>query len=391
MMPRPSSGDLPLHVLTLTPFFPSDLDEVSGCFIAEPIKELKQFGVHSSVIAVAPFYYARKSPIPAAPAEFVRYPQIPGTHGLSSAGKLLYARLLRRIQELHGVHPIDVIHAHAALPCGEAAAILARRLSIPFVVTVHGLDVFNTCFLDGVAAAWRRKVSVDVYSTARTVLCISGRVQEVLKTGTAAEIRSMVLYNGVDPDLFSPAAGSQDLDQEILVVGNLLRSKGQELVLKAFGNLRLAFPKLRCRIVGEGPDRSYLEGLAQNLGISERIHFAGLLRRSEVAAAMQRCSIFVLPSSNEGLGCVYLEAMSCGKPVIGCRGQGIDEVIKHGENGWLVPANSLEELMGGVATLLGSSELRARMGSMARETVLKSFTLSQQAQHLATIYREAAV
>ncbi len=210
-----------LHVLTITPFFPSDQNEVSGCFIAEPIEQLKQFGVDSSVIATAPIYYPRKHPTPSAAADWVRYPHVPGNLGLSSAGKLLYARLLRRIRKLHSVKPIDVIHAHAALPCGHAAALLSRRLKITFVVTIHGLAVFKTCFLGGIPAAWRRKVSVDVYRAARTVICISGKVQEILKTGTPAETCSTIVYNSVNPILFSPnPAAVGQFDPEILIVGN---------------------------------------------------------------------------------------------------------------------------------------------------------------------------
>jgi len=382
----------PLHVLTLTPFFPSSENEVSGCFIAEPIEQLKQFGIESSVIAVSPIHHPRKKPSSAAAAEWVRYLQVPRNLGLSSAGKLLYARLLPRVRKLHRVKPIDVIHAHAALPCGHAAALLSRRLRIPFVVTVHGLDVFNTCFLGGIPAAWRRKVSVDVYRAAQTVVCISGKVQEILKTGMPSETRSAIVYNGVNPILFSPdspAAGS--LDPEILVVGNLLRSKGHELVLRALANLRASFPKLRCRIIGEGPERARFEALVRDLGIviEQQVQFVGRQSRSEVAEAMRRCSVFVLPSRNEGLGCVYLEAMSCAKPVIGCRGQGIEEVIEHGKNGWLIPPDGLEELMQGLAGLLGSPETCARIGTAARQTILEKFTLSHQAEHLATIYRQA--
>src|SRR5260370_10956601 len=193
-----------LHVLTLTPFFPSDQNEVSGCFIAEPLAQLKQFCFDSSVIAATPIHHAKKKPSSSAPAEWVRYPQVPGNLGLSSAGKLLYARLRGRVRKLHGVKPIDVIHAHAALPCGNAAALLSRRLTIPFVVTVHGLDVFNNCHLGGIPAAWRRKVSVDVYRAARNVVCISGKVQEILKTGTPAETCRTIVHNSVDPSLFSP-------------------------------------------------------------------------------------------------------------------------------------------------------------------------------------------
>ncbi len=389
-MSRSAEVDSPLHVLTLTPFFPSDKNEVSGCFVAEPIEQLKQFGVESSVIAVSPIHHPRKQPSSSAAAEWVRYLQVPGNLGLSSAGNLLYARLLPRVQKMLRVKPIDVIHAHAALPCGHAAALLSRRLNIPFVVTVHGLDVFNTCFLGGIPAAWRRKVSVEVYRAARTVICISGKVQEILKTGMPADTCSAIVYNGVNPSLFSPdspAAGP--FDPEILVVGNLLRSKGHELVLRALANLRASFPQLRCRIIGEGPERARVEALVRGLDIERQVQFVGRQSRSAVAEAMRRCSVFVLPSRNEGLGCVYLEAMSCGKPVIGCRGQGIEEVIEQGKNGWLIPADGLEELVQGLAALLGSPEVCARIGTAARQTILEKFTLSHQAQHLARIYRQA--
>ncbi len=380
-----------LHVLTLTPFFPSDQNDVSGCFIAEPIEQLQQFGVDSSVIAVAPIYYPRKQPSLSAAAEWLRYPQVPGNFGLSSAGKLLYARLLGRIRKLHTVKPIDVIHAHAALPCGHAAALISRRLNIPFVVTLHGLDVFNTCFLGGIPAAWRRKASVGVYRAARTVICISGKVQEILKTGTLAATRSVIVYNGVNPSLFSPNPDGGPSDPEVLMVGNLLRSKGHELVLRALGNLRPAFPQLRCRIIGEGPDRAQFEALVRDLGLGRQVQFVGRQSRSEVAEAMRRCSVFVLPSRNEGLGCVYLEAMSCGKPAIACRGQGIEEVIEHGKNGWLIPVDvdGLERLVQGLSALLGSPEMCTRIGMAARQTILEKLTLSHQAQHLARIYREA--
>ena len=378
-----------LHVLTLTPFFPSDKNEVSGCFVAEPLELLRQFGVDSSVIAVSPIYHPRKYSSSSAAAEWVRYPQVPGTLGLSSAGKLLYARLLGRIRRLHSMKPIDVIHAHAALPCGHAAALLSRRLNIPFVVTVHGLDVFNNCHLGGIPAAWRRKVSVDVYRAARSVVCISGKVQEILKTGTPAETCSTIVHNGVDPSLFSPnPAEGGPFDPEILIVGTLLRSKGHELVLRALGKLRASFPQLQCRIIGEGPDRARFEALARELGIGQQVQFVGRQSRSEVAEAMRRCSVFVLPSRNEGLGCVYLEAMSCGKAVIGCQGQGIDEVIEHRKNGWLIPADGLEQLVQGLSVLLGSPEVCARIGTAARQTILERFTLSHQAQQLAKIYRQ---
>jgi teichuronic acid biosynthesis glycosyltransferase TuaC len=389
-MSEATESGSPLHVLTLTPFFPSEENEVSGCFVAEPIVELARFGVNSSVIAISPIYQPRKHASPSAAADWLRYPQTPGTLGLSSAGKFLYARLLRRIQKLHRVKPIDVIHAHAALPCGHAATLLSKRLNVPFVVTVHGLDVFNNCHLGGIPAAWRRKVSVEVYLPARIVVCISGKVQEILKYGTPAQTKSAIVYNGVNTTLFSPDRSRAKPDvPEILVVGTLLPSKGHELVLRAIEKLRPSFPQLRCRIIGEGRYRAQFEGLAHELGIARQVQFVGRQSRTSVAEAMRNCSVFALPSWDEGLGCVYLEAMSSGRPVIACQGQGISEIIEHGKNGWIIPKDGLEQIAQGLTVLLGSPEVSARIGVAARQTILEKLTLSHQAERLATIYRSA--
>jgi teichuronic acid biosynthesis glycosyltransferase TuaC len=357
---------------------------------------LEQVGVISSITAVTPIHHRRKKPNQASPADWVRYPQIPGNLGLSGAGRWLYARLLAKVTRLHRERPIDVIHAHSALPCGHTAALLSRRLNIPFVVTLHGLDVFNTCFLGGVPAEWRRKASIEVYRAAHTVICISERVQGLLRDGVEEGVCSTVVYNGTDTSLFSPAPGGVDRRQEmeILVVGNLLVGKGHELVLRAIRQLETSFPQLHCRIIGEGPDRSRFEALSRELGIAQRVQFEGRKSRAEVADAMRSCSVFVLPSRYEGLGCVYLEAMACGKPVVVCRGQGIEEIIEHGENGWLIlnwltPADGLDELAQGLSTLLQSPELCSRLGASARETILNGLTLSHQAQRLAQIYGEA--
>ena len=105
---------------------------------------------------------------------------------------------------------------------------------------------------------------------------------------------------------------------------------------------------------------------------------------------MQSCTLFALPSRYEGLGCVYLEAMSTGKPAIGCRGQGIAEVIQHGSNGFLVGPDNDKELRLAIAMLLKDETRRRNISIAARDTILDRFTLAHQAESLLRIYREAA-
>lgn len=166
--------------------------------------------------------------------------------------------------------------------------------------------------------------------------------------------------------------------------------KGHELLIRAVAALVPEFPRLSLQIIGEGAERGWLQTLAQRLQIADRVRFFGRQSRREVADAMRRCAIFALPSRYEGLGCVYLEAMSTGKPVIGCRGQGIAEIIRHGSNGFLVGPDNEKELTLALAMLLRDEARCRNLGITARDTILERFTLAQQAESLARVYRESS-
>ena len=96
-----------------------------------------------------------------------------------------------------------------------------------------------------------------------------------------------------------------------------------------------------------------------------------------------------MPSYYEGLGNVYLEAMSAERPAIACRGQGIEEVIHHGENGWLIQPKNLAALTAALHALLSDQPLREKLGHNGRQTVLQGYTLAHQASRLLSIYRES--
>ena len=379
----------PLHVLTITPFYPRMGNESSGCFVAEPLVELSKAGVQSTVFAVEPFYRAKphKSASSGPNGEWYRYPALPGGFGLASSGAGLFMRLLAPAEKVHARSPIDVIHAHGALPCGNAAALLSRHLKTPFVVTVHGLDAFSSRQVSGWPGAWCKRVSRGVYGAARRVIGVSRHVCDQVRDGTDGLSAASVVYNGVDPSLFKP--GRDPAYPVLLTVGNLIPTKGHELIVQALAALRPEFPELTWEVIGEGPEWNRIRALAERLGVLTRIRFRDRQNRPEVAEACRNCSVFVLPSRYEGLGCVYLEAMASGKVAIGCVGQGIEEVIRHGENGWLVPPNGREELIEGLRVLLRDDSRRRQIGAAARETILQSYTLGHQAQRLLAIYRES--
>ena len=377
------------HVLTITPFYPRGGNETRGCFIAEPLTDLIRAGLESTVFAVEPVYRTAPRASASAPvANWYRYPSLPGGLGLASAGFGLFWRLRGPAIALHKESRIGLIHAHGPLPCGHAAWLLSRYLKIPYVASVHGLDAFSSMQVNGAPGEWCRRVSQIVFQSARRVIGVSRRVCEEIEKGVAGGVATTVVYNGVDETLFTP--GPEGPTPTLLTVGNLIPGKGHELVLRSLAALRPDFPRLTWEVIGDGPELENLCRLARELGVTGNTRLLGRRSRPAIAEACRRCTVFVLPSRSEGLGCVYLEAMSCGRPVVACQGQGIAEVIRQGENGWLIPPGGQAELIAGLRTLLGDLEGRARMGTAARQTILDGFTLRHQALRLKAIYRECA-
>ena len=195
--------------------------------------------------------------------------------------------------------------------------------------------------------------------------------------------------HSVDPDFFSPSFPEMnESDPVILSVGNLIPIKGHDLAIRAVAALAEKYPSIRIEIIGEGPERDYLSSVSRNLGIQDRVRFLGRKSRLDVSVAMKRCAIFMLLSRYEGLGCVYLEALASAKPVIACRGQGIEDVIRNGQNGFLVDPDDPGEAIRVMSSLLADKSLRRTIGNNGRRTVLQHLLLLHQAEHLCEIYRD---
>jgi glycosyltransferase involved in cell wall biosynthesis len=253
------------------------------------------------------------------------------------------------------------------------------------VVSVHGLDVFSETQAGHWARGWRQRVSERVYRSAQRVICISERVRERL--GRDLGRNAEVIYNGVDAEVFCPGPELRS-PLTVLSVGNLIPIKGHALLLRAFARVGEVVHDCVLEIFGDGPERGNLVRLTEKLGISGRVRFRGRQNRGEIAEALRRCAVFALPSGYEGLGCVYLEAMASGKVAIGCRGQGIEEIIEHGKNGFLITPGNEAELSESLRMVLQSEDFRRRMGANARRTILQGHTLADQARRLTAIYRE---
>ena len=386
-----SAKERALHVLTLTPFYPRENDDSQGCFVADPLRALADVGISGNVFALQPAYRKRlRVAETSVPAEWIRYFSLPGSAGLPTAGAFVFARIVSQVRELVRSHRIDLIHAHAPLPAGHAAMLLSSELGVPYVVSVHGLDAFSNEQTGGRVGEWCGRISRRVYHGSRRVICVSELVRERVLSELGSRVRTSVVYNGVDTEFFSPSNDAPSHVLTVLCVGNLLPIKGHEVLIRAMASIVPEFPSVSLDVIGHGPELPRLRELITKLGLEGRVRFHGRQPRRQVADAMRRCTVFALPSSYEGLGCVYLEAMSCGKVVVGCRGQGIAEVIRQASNGYLVGSGNDKELALVLGMLLRDEQRRKSMERVARDTIVERFTLAQQAESLARIYRECA-
>jgi glycosyltransferase involved in cell wall biosynthesis len=210
--------------------------------------------------------------------------------------------------------------------------------------------------------------------------------------GVSAE-RITVLHNGVRVMSATPAAVAsvarslalQPGERVVLSVGRLSREKGQEYLLRAAAagarNVRLV-------VVGDGPDRPYLEKLAASLGLASRVTFAGLI--NDVAPYYGLADVFALPSLSEGSPNALLEAMAWGLPVVATHVGGVPEIALDGKTALLGPPRDPAFLSRAVERLLGDRELAGRLGSAAKATVLDRHTPEQRVAALSGLYAAIA-
>jgi glycosyltransferase involved in cell wall biosynthesis len=146
-------------------------------------------------------------------------------------------------------------------------------------------------------------------------------------------------------------------------------------VVRALWLLREPYPELRYLVIGDGPERARLERLAGELGVADRVDFAGQLPHEEALEAARAAHIFVMPSIDEAFGVAYIEAMAAGVPAVGCRGEaGPEEIAAAGDGIRLVPPGDPEALAAELRSLLEDPAARRELGAAARATVERAFT-----------------
>jgi rhamnosyl/mannosyltransferase len=279
---------------------------------------------------------------------------------------------------------VDLVHLHMPNPLGEIGAVLNRRGS-KVVATFHA-QLGRQQLVDPLYARLRERVL-------RRCAFVFVASDEMARAEELAHHRHLirVLPYGVSPAMMSlnPTERPPDPTMRLLFAGRLVYYKGIDVLLRAVA--RLTDLPVRLTIVGDGPLRASLECLAEELGIGDRVDFAGSVPDAELVAHYESHDVFVMPSVSraEAFGLAMCEAMANGMPAISTRlGTATDWVNLDGVTGMVVPPNDVDALAESLRKLGGDVELRERLGEAARERARTEFSFETHVDALVDAYRE---
>jgi glycosyltransferase involved in cell wall biosynthesis len=273
-----------------------------------------------------------------------------------------------------------------------APVVRAMRFAAPLksIICTHGVEVWEP--LTRLRRSALRRANVVLAPSKYTA-------EHVAAVQRVAVEKIRVLPWALDPQFEALAPGAAKSaapanfpeGRVVLTVGRWRadeRYKGMDTLIAALPRLLPRWPELQLALVGDGDDREWLEDLAEETGVRRHVHFLSGLSYAELAACYGHCEIFALPSRGEGFGLVYLEAMACGKPVIGGAHGGAPEVIEDGKTGYLVQHGDAVQLATAMETLLADPALEQEMGRRGKQRVDHEFRFSVFAKSFRKILRE---
>ncbi|NLX12118.1 MAG: glycosyltransferase family 4 protein [Phycisphaerales bacterium] len=288
-----------------------------------------------------------------------------------------------------------VVHARGTSAWVDAVLATRGLADTRLILSFHGRTHIEP------VSSRRRWLNRLAANRADAVVAVSEDAADMLHREWSIDREKVcVIPNGIDPVYYYPVESHQDKEQlrrelgldegtvPVLCVANLLPIKGLDVLLAAWRKVCLADRSAILLIVGEGPLDKSLCIQAEQLRCASRVRFLG--RREDVPALLRAAELFVLPSRYEGSSNALLEAMACGLPVIATDVGGNREVLDPNRTGWLVPADDAGRLAEMILNTLLASAVRQRVGTAAREEILRRFSLKQWIERYHRLYRSVA-
>jgi len=275
-------------------------------------------------------------------------------------------------QARKGVGLILAAHPHMALPAAWMGSVSPR---VKKIVMSHGVEVWKPLpRLRRNALRGADLVMAPSSDTARRLADVQGVSPEKIRT--LAWPLNPTFLRWADAPAELPLPKGFPRGQIILAVGRWAASeryKGADELIGAVAQLRGAFPGLHLVAVGGGDDLLGLQKLASQFGVADCVHFLECVSREELAGCYARADVFALPSTGEGFGLVFLEAMAFGRPVVAAACGGTIDLVEDGVNGLLVPPRDTARLAEALGRLLRDGALRGELGRRGAEIVRRKF------------------
>lgn len=280
---------------------------------------------------------------------------------------------------------VEHIHAGFASNPATLALVIARLTGIHFSFAAHARGIFAESFL------MREKLE-----EARFVITSTRYNKEYLLDqfpGVVAD-KIKVIYHGVSLQDFEFGAWQQNGRTTILSVAQFQEKKGLPLLIEACRILKNQGHTFECCLVGDGPQRTYLECLIEQYNLHDTVKLAGVIFQEKLQDYYRAADILVLPSiiasdgDRDGIPVALIEAMAIGRPVVSTQVSGIPELVEHGQTGLLVPPGDAEALAEALLTLIRDESLRQQMGRASREKVIRQFSLNDNIAQVAGLFVE---
>ena len=382
-----------MNVLFLTHSFPRSEGDAAGSFILRLAVALRGENVNVRVVAPAGPGLPAEEEIEGISVERFRYAprryeKLAYTGNMATDVASSWTARLALVGFLGSdfVHSVrarrsfepELVHAHWWFPNGVVGTWVSGLARIPLVTTLHGTDV-----------RLARKVGVakplfgHVLKHSAAVTTVSRWLKEETEA-LVPGVHPTVAPMPVATNLFGP--GSSRDGQRLLFVGRLTDQKGAEHLLHALSSMKT--PAASLDIVGDGPNREALKQLAQKLGVASRIRWHGQLSQSDLPPLYQRAAAVVIPSVDEGLGLVAVEALLCETPVVAFDSGGLRDVIQHEKTGLLVKPGDRAALASALDNLLARDGRGSQLGRAGRLYALSAFAPESAARRYAEIYRQ---
>lgn len=297
---------------------------------------------------------------------------------------LAYLAQACRLRELARKEGVAHVHAHFGTNATEVAMLCAAIGGPGYSFTVHGPEEFD------MPLGLHLKEKVE---RAKFVAAISsfGRSQLYRWTGHAQWPKVKVVRCGVDQSFHAAPVAAPAASRTVVCVGRLCEQKGQMLLLAAAREMAARGVAFELVFAGDGEMRPELERLIAEYGLRDRVRITGWVSGEQVRSLLQDARGLILPSLAEGLPVVIMEAMALARPVVTTRIAGIPELVRDGEEGWLVSAGDCRALVKAWTELLETDAARLReMGEKARQRVMARHSTAQSARLLMRLFEEAA-